>query len=217
MNVQVPRLWAMNRTVAGFDRTQMLHVTNIWELPFGKGKQFASHGKLLPAIVGGWQVNNIINMMTGLPFSVSADGASLDMPGNTQRADQIKPSVQKLGSAGSNVSFFDPLAFAPVTQARFGTAGYNAMRGPGVIDWDFGVFRDFHVTERLNVQFRAESFNFTNTPHFANPGGNVSNMSLNPDGSIKSLGGFSAITSTINLGRDGIDERQFRFGLRLRF
>jgi hypothetical protein len=80
-----------------------------------------------------------------------------------------------------------------------------------------GLFRAFRVTERLNLQFRAEAFNFTNTPHFANPGAYASNMSLNPDGSIRSLGGFSAITSTINLGRDGIDERQFRFRLRFSF
>jgi len=67
------------------------------------------------------------------------------------------------------------------------------------------------------LQFRMEAFNFANTPHFSNPGGNVSNMVLNPDGSINNLGGFSTITGVTNLSRDGIDERQFRFGLRLSF
>jgi hypothetical protein len=215
-NVPVLKYWDMNRFLAEFDRTHMFHVTNIWELPFGRGKKWASAG-VASAVLGGWQINNLISLMSGRPFSVSADGASLDMPGSSQRADQIKPSVAKIGAVGKNMSFFDPLAFAPVTTARFGTAGYNSMRGPGAVNWDMGLFREFRATERIRIQFRAEAFNFTNTPHFNNPGSNVSNMTLNSDGSVKSLGGFSEITSTMNLGRDGIDERQFRFGLRLSF
>ena len=217
INVPVPSYWDMNRFVADFDRTHMFHVTNIWELPFGKGKHWANRDKFASAILGGWQVNNLISLMSGRPFTVTADGASLDMPGSSQRGDQIKPSVAKLGGTGKGMSFFDPLAFAPVTTARFGTAGYDAMRGPGAVNWDLGIFREFRATERIKVQFRAEAFNFTNTPHFNNPGANVSNMTRNPDGTIRSLGGFSEITSTMNLGRDGIDERQFRLGLRLSF
>jgi hypothetical protein len=62
-----------------------------------------------------------------------------------------------------------------------------------------------------------ESFNFSNTPHFANPNGNVSNMILNADSTISNLNNFSSVTGVTNLGRDGIDERQFRFGLKLKF
>ena len=101
-------------------------------------------------------------------------------------------------------------------QARFGTAGFNILRGPGIVNWDSGLFRDFILKERFKLQFRAESFNFSNTPHFANPGANVSNMVLNPDGTVKNLAGFSQILSTIVTGRT-IDERQFRFGLKVSF
>ena len=157
--------------------------------------------------------------MSGLPVSVTASATSLGMPGNTQRADQIKPAVQKLGGAGPGQSFFDPLAFAPVTQPRFGTAGFNSLRGPGIVNWDLGVFRQFTLTERWQVQFRMEAFNVTNTPHFANPGSDVSAMSLNPNGTIRALGGFSEITATNanNLGRGESDERIFRLGLRISF
>ncbi len=169
------------------------------------------------AVLGGWQINNILSFMTGTPFSVTSSGTSLDLPGSTQRADQITAQVTKLGGTGPGQSFFDPLSFAPVTAARFGNAGYNSLRGPGVANWDFGLFREFSLRERYRLQFRAEAFNFSNTPHFANPGGNVSNLSLNPNGTVRSLGGFSEITNTISLGREGYDERQFRFGLRLSF
>jgi hypothetical protein len=203
-----------NRTLLGYDRTHMLHLTSVWDLPFGGGKNWFQSG-VGAALLGGWQVNNIVSLMSGTPFTVTSSAASLDMPGSTQTADQVRPEAITLGGAGRGQSYFDPLAFAPVTAARFGTAGMNSMRGPGVVNWDFGIFRQFRLREGWALQFRAEAFNFSNTPHFANPGTNVSNMSLDPDGTIRSLGGYSEITSTINLGRDGIDERQFRVGLRL--
>ncbi len=206
----------LNRAVRSFDRTHNLHITNIWELPFGKGRRWATQG-VGAALLGGWQLNNVLGLMSGTPFTVTASGASLDLPGSTQRADQVKPVVRKLGGVGRGQSYFDPLAFRPVTEPRFGTAGFNSLRGPGLVNWDFGLFREFSVSERWKVQFRAEAFNFTNTPHFSNPGTNVSNLTLNPDGSIRSLGGFTEITSTTNLAREGIDERQFRLGLRVSF
>src|SRR5260221_1102994 len=154
-------------------------------------------------------------MMSGTPFSVTASGTSLDLPGSAQRADQVKASVEKLGGTGRTQAFFDPLAFAPVTQARFGNAGFFSMRGPGLINWDFSLFRQFNLTERFKLQFRAESFNFSNTPHFANPGNNVSNRILNADPSVRSLNGFSELTSTISLGREAFNESPYGFGLRL--
>jgi hypothetical protein len=107
-----------------------------------------------------------------------------------------------------------------VTEARFGNAGLNTVRGPGFANFDFSVHRLFNVGPRMRLQVRAEVFNLTNTPHFANPSGNglnVSQLQLNPDGSVRNLGGFSSITTTANSGRDGIDERVVRFGLRLGF
>ena len=135
-------------------------------------------------------------------------------PGSNQRADQIKPTVQ---SFGDPQSWFDPLAFAPVVGARFGTSGYNSLRGPRTANMDFSLYRTFKITDRFSAQFRAEAFNLTNTPHFANPGANVSNLQLNTDGSVRNLGGFTTVTSTSGTGRDGVDERVFRFGLRLAF
>jgi hypothetical protein len=56
---------------------------------------------------------------------------------------------------------------------RFVTSGLNTLRRPGVVSLDLGLFREFSATERVKIQFRAESFNASNTPHFNNPGTNV--------------------------------------------
>lgn len=206
-----PSALARNRSVANYDRTHNLQAAGSAELPFGKGKRWANQGKIGSALLGGWQLNGIFSSFSGAPFTVTAAGTSLNAPGNTQTADQIKPQVTILGGAGPGQSFFDPLAYAPVTAVRFGNSGLNSLRGPGVVSLDLGLFREFSVTERVKVQFRAESFNVTNTPHFNNPGTNVSNLSLAPNGSVASLRGFSEITTAQD------DERQFRFGLRISF
>jgi hypothetical protein len=69
----------------------------------------------------------------------------------------------------------------------------------------------------MNLQFRLEVFNITNTPHFPNPSGtNVSNVVYNADGSMRSLNGFGSITGTNNVGRE-YDERYIRLGVRMSF
>src|SRR5881227_2240643 len=90
---------------------------------------------------------------------VSASGTSLALPGSSQVADQVKPSVQIVGVAGPRQSYFDPFAFKPVTEARFGNSSLNLLRGPGLVNWDFGVFREFAFNERWKLQFRMEAFN----------------------------------------------------------
>jgi hypothetical protein len=205
--VQALPYFALNRAVLDYDRTHVMHAIGVWQLPFGKGR-----------LLGGWQLNGVLNLMSGLPFSVAASGTSLNLPGSTQRADQVA-GVRKLGGTGRGQAFFDPLAFRAVTQPRFGNAGYNSMRGPGLVNLDLGLFRDFRLAERLRLQFRAEAFNFTNTPHWSNPGASVSGVTYNPDGSIRDLGGFAEITTTnaSYLGRAGSDERMLRLGLRVSF
>ncbi len=195
----------LNRSVTGFDRTHNFAATSVWELPFGKGKHWLSNTGIGSAILGGWQINTILSLISGAPFSVGADDTSLNMPGNTQRADQVGP-VTKLGGIGADHPYYSQSSFAGVSQPRFGNSGFNTLRGPGIVNLDLGVFRNFKVTERLTLQFRAEAFNFTNTPHFDNPDGFVG------DGSD-----FMTITSVTNLAREGIDERQFRFGLKFTF
>jgi len=203
-----PADWSRNKALAGYDRTHNFELYGTYELPFGHGHALASQG-ILAAIVGGWQVNAILTRASGTPFTVTASGTSLNAPGSTQTADQVLPTVQILGDIGPNSSYFNPLAFAPVTAARFGTSGRDILRGPGLFNLDGSVFRTFRLRENIHLQFRAESFGLTNTPQFSNPGANVSSATFS-NGSIKALNGFTVISSSTG-------ERQLRFALKLLF
>jgi hypothetical protein len=187
-----------NRAAAGFDIRHNFQAGWVWELPFGKSKPFLRQG-IASQIMGGWQINGTLGVTTGLPFTVTASGASLNAPSNTQTADQVKPTVEKLGGIGPGQPYYDPTAFAAVKEERFGTSGRNILRAPGIFNTNLSLFRLFRIHERAELQFRAEAYNFTNTPHFAAPSANVSS------------GNFLVITSAAQ------DQRQFRLGARFSF
>ena len=214
-----------NRAVAGYDIPQNFQLGTVAELPFGKGKKWANDGAAA-AVLGGWQLSGIYSGVSGRPFSVSAAGGSVNSPGNSQTPDIITP-VTYLRGTGPGQSWFDPNAFRPVefspgynttTGRRFGSAGRNILRNPGYSNIDISLVRSFRLTEKVNMEFRVDSFNFTNTPHFGGAGSNASAPSRDAAGNILKdangnlrLNGFTEITSAAQ------DQRQFRFGLRLAF
>jgi Carboxypeptidase regulatory-like domain/TonB dependent receptor-like, beta-barrel len=212
-----PDYSGLNKALFSRDRAHNFNISTVAELPFGKGRRFVNRDGAASAILGGWQVSGLFTAYSGRPFDVTASGSSLNASGNTQRADQVKPEVAILGGTGPGQSWFDPLAFEPVTAARLGTAGYSTLRGPGLVNLDFSLMRSFQLTESIRFELRGEALNFTNTPHFNNPSGNVSNLQLNSDGTVKNLGGYTEIRSIANVGREGMDERVIRVGLRFRF
>ncbi len=214
-SILIPQYRNLNIATMPLDRTQNFHLASIYQLPFGKGKAYLQHG-VGAAVAGGWSLNGVFSHISGTPFSVSASSTSCNCPGNTQRANQVLPNVSATGSGLNGVPYMNPLAFAPVTTAAFGTAGFDTVRGPGHTNLDLSLFRTFTITERFKLQLRAESFNLTNTPHFSNPGSSISTVVYNPNGTVNSLGGFGQITSTAALGRV-VDQRYFRFGFRIMF
>jgi hypothetical protein len=216
-DIVTPQYLNLNKAFWSSQRTHSFAMNGVYILPFGPGKPWLSHG-VAGAIAGGWELTALWAMYSGLPFSVSASGTSLNSPGNTQRANQVLPNVQILGGIGATESWFNPLAFAPVTTPTFGTAGFNDVFGPGAINIDAALIREFQIHERWHLQFRADAFNATNTPHFSNPSADVSNMVLGPNGTITSLGGYTTITSTTApTAREGIDQRVLQLGVRIRF
>ncbi len=197
-----PLYWPLiAKVVRTFDRTHNFNAAVALELPFGPGKRWVAGGPLA-AVLGGWQLNGLFTAYTGAPFTVTAPGGSLNAPANSQTADLVKPKVEIYGE---RARWFDTTAYAPVLEPRFGTSGWEQLRGPGLVNLDAGIFRRFRLSERASMQFRAEVFNLSNTPHFGNPTSDVSSSR------------FGEITGIRNTGREGIDERVFRFGLRISF
>jgi hypothetical protein len=104
-------------------------------------------------VLGGWQLNLLATMHTGSPFTVTADGSSLNARGSTQRADLVKSNVK---INGGTKQYFDITVFRPVTAARFGTSSYNMLRGPGAGNLDASIFRSFVLPEHLSLQLRMD-------------------------------------------------------------
>ncbi|MBI4903302.1 MAG: TonB-dependent receptor [Acidobacteria bacterium] len=197
----VPSQFTKNNSVADFDRRHSINGAANLALPFGKGKKWATGG-MGSYVLGGWQINPTFQLHSGLPFIVTADGTSLAAPGNTQVAD-LTGTATKRGGVGLGNPFYETSAFAPVTQARFGNMSLNQLRGPRLFVSNLGIFRSFTLSERVNLQFRGEALNWTNTPSLANPNANVS-----------APANFMAITAA-NVGLSA--QRTMRFGLRLAF
>ncbi len=189
-------VFARNRARAGYDIPHVFQMGFVYELPAGKGKKYATSG-VARWVLGDWQINGVFAAFQGRPFTVGAAQGALNAPGNTQTADQVKPVVEKPGGIGQGMPFYDPTAFAAPVGVRFGTSGRNLLRGPGAVNLDLGVFRHFAIREGYRLEFRAEAANFSNTPHFNNPGSNISGAN------------FMAVTSAVP------DQRQVRLGLRL--
>jgi len=199
----VPWLYGRNYGPADNDIRHNFQWNGVYESPFGKGKRYLQSG-LGAWILGGWQFNNLMSFYTGTPFTVTGNGGELNAPNSGQVADCIGEPV-KTSVTGGSAPFYEVGAFAQPEGARFGTCGINTLPGPNVINMDIGLFRKFQINERVDVQFRAEAFNIGNIPHFNSPQGNVTN------------GSFMLATGIRNTGREGIDQRFFRFGLRLGF
>ena len=183
-----------NRARAGYDRTHMFQMGFVYDLPFLRNNNTAA-GRIL----GNWQVGGIAALYTGTPRSIRASGSSLNAASAVQTADQVG-TVRKLGGVGPGQHYYDPSAFAPVTEQRFGTSGRNILDTPGVTNLDLSIIKNFSIGETSEVQFRAEFFNLTNTPQFGRFNDNVNS------------GGFMTITST-----NAFTERVIRIGLRFSF
>jgi hypothetical protein len=121
-------------------------------------------------------------------------------------ADKVKSSVTIYGGHGLSSPYFDTSAFAPVTQARFGNAGWDSLRGPGYTNLDLSVFRTFPIREPVRVQLRAEALNLMNHPNFGNPDGGVTD---GPDN--------FGIINGINPGSRTTAERFMKLGLKFMF
>ncbi len=172
-----------------------------YDLPFGRGKQFGSDlNKVVDVALGNWQVNGILTLHTGQPFTVSAGGCqgvwSGCFPDIASGAD---PNAAPPG--GRNPSeWFNTANFSAPSSLTQGSVGDNRNYGPPLRNLDFSVFKDFPFTERFRLQFRTEVFNIANTPQFNFPDSGFGDAN------------FGKITSTL-----AGTERHVQFSLKFLF
>jgi hypothetical protein len=178
-NPQNIRDLAAERGPSSFD-VKLINVTSVvYQLPFGKGRQFGSRlNPVLEALAGGWELNSINTANTGVPIDVAyAPSAANDVTGlsNDYRGQAFqRPNVS--GSAASqstsamlNTYFAGYTFTTPPANAPFGNLGRNALRAPGVEQWDLGVNKNFRLREGTSLQFRSEFFNVLNHTNFGLP------------------------------------------------
>ncbi len=193
-----------NRTVhiseeyshASFDVRHRFTLSGLWELPFLKNNTSVA-GK----IAGGWQLNGILTLQTGNFISISSSRGVCSCSG-TIRPDPVSGKDPNGAPSGGRTpdEWMDTSAFQDPTPGTFGALGNFSNVRPGINTLDLSLFKDFRINERYRVQFRAESFNLTNTPQFNGPQSTQGNSD------------FGRINST----RTGTN-RQWQFALRFMF
>jgi hypothetical protein len=205
---QDPRNRLADRGRSGIDQRFRLVFSHIWEIPW-----LRSARGLTGAVLGGWAINGIIQLQSGLPVTVGQAGDSQ----NTGSASSPRPNVvagQKVDRVmdGRTLDhWFNTAAFIRskcdgcpgdgiyMPPKGYGNAGVALFDSPAQKTWDFALFKEFKVREGHKLQFRCEAFNFLNTPQFNAPS--------------RSLGSadFGRISSTV------INNREMQFGLKYLF
>ena len=187
------------------DERHIFSSSFVYSLPFGKGQQFGgSSNRLLDLLIGGWQINDIVQLSTGQPIDLQVAGSGQQQLGN--RPDQIGSiSYPKtLSHWFSPNSFTKDIPYQNATDnpqnlvyTRVGTLGRNAVYGPGFRDMDIGIQKNLHIAEGKQLELHGDAFNVTNTPSFANP----SNTEVNDPNSPSGTGTFGAITGLRSTSR----------------
>jgi hypothetical protein len=172
------------RGPAPIDVPQIFSLSYGYELPWGPGRPWLSSRSLASRLLGGWQINGITTMRGGFPTDIRTN--RLPPIFNTFNVPDRVPGepIQVQDGRGPD-RFFNAAAFRVPGTTRsntgaqiqtFGDAARRLARGPGSVNFDFSLFKEFSFTERHRLQFRAEAFNLTNTPTFQLPSSNSPSM-----------------------------------------
>ena len=192
--------WKRNYGLLDYDRKLNFEESFTYELPFGRGHQLANSG-VADALVGGWRLTGIVSLVSGLPFTVTANAGTLNTPGTTQTAT-LTGNFRKLGKIGANSPWFDPTVFSqpsgctttPCTNPGLGNTGRDQFRGPGFVQDNLSVFKKFGLYRESALEIRVDAFQLSNTPQFGQP-----------NGSGVTASSFGTITSTLGSGQGSVN------------
>jgi hypothetical protein len=187
------------RSLSSADMRHRFVASALYELPFGRGRMVNIDNAFLNAVLGGWQLNGILTLRSGTPFTPSLGTSTA----NTGAARPDRIADGNLASDQRSIDYwFDKAAFVAPTPYNFGNAGRNILIGPGAANLDSSLFKNFRLGwlgESGELQFRAEAFNTLNHPQFGLPNTRVD---------IKNGG---TITSLSN------EMREIQFGVKILF
>jgi len=170
-------------------------------LPFGRGKAMGGNmNSAVNAILGNWQLNGILTLHTGSPYTLRSNGCQGVW--NACRPDLVPGKDPQAAPAGGRNpdQWFDITAVAPPAALTGGNLGLQSNTAPPTRYLDASLFKDFRFTENVRMQFRAEGFNVANTPQYGTPNNNRQDNA------------FGTITSTA-----AGTERKFQLSLRFQF
>jgi len=183
---QDPRNLAAERGLSMFDVRNRFVFSYEWNLPLWRQPR-----NWYQQVVGNWQVNGILTLMSGSPFTVfdsndvSQQGSAPEITGfSANRPNLVAGQDPNAGPRTVN-AWLNPAAFQRITPdpnspvQQFGSAGRNIAIGPGYADWDFSAFKNIRVAEAKEFQFRAEFFNFLNHANFRLPDSDISSPTFN--------------------------------------
>jgi hypothetical protein len=194
-----------SRGLSDFDRRHRFVASGVYELPF-----FAHAQGITGQALGGWEISGVLTLQSGLPFTPidSAGGSAYGLsstgivtptfaPGFSCANAPTKGGIESRLGAWVNINAYVPDANVPLSTGGnsdatlFGNAPRNCIIGPPQKNVDFTVGKSFHLTERHSLRFRADFFNLTNHPSFANPSA----------GDIESPSSFAQIGSIVGTPR----------------
>ena len=157
-----------DRGLSGFNQTHRFVTSASYELPVGRGRKFGSNwNSVTNGFLGGWQLNGILTLSSGLPFSVLAtSAASCGCSSGDLRANLI--GDPNLSSGQGPNGWFNKAAFADPIMS-YGDSGRNIIIGPGYANLDASIFKIFSIKEKQQLQIRVEYFNVFNRTNFMNP------------------------------------------------
>jgi len=157
----------ISRASSSIDRRNILAASWVWQIPWLSQSRFL----LAKYALGGWELTGLIRLTSGSPFNVLVGvDNSLALVNNDHPnvvGDPFLPTDRPRSQLITQ--YFNKAAFQQNAQLTFGNAGNNILVGPGYADVDSGLMKNFALTERHKLQFRAEFFNLFNRPNFSNP------------------------------------------------
>jgi hypothetical protein len=196
--IQDPYNFNLDRSVSGFDLPNIFSGSVMYEIPVGKGRSYSTGHKALDYVLGNWDLNAIVSFYSGVPFDVTVSNGDLANTGNVlERANLVMSNPYPANQTASE--WINPAAFATPPLYTFGTLGRNTLRSDATKNLDFSIVRRFPFLERYAFEFRADSFNLTNTPIFNTPNDTLGNPNL------------GVVTSTRN------SSRELQFALKFMF